>query len=154
LRKHDHIIQSKLDMIEKTKQRCKSCKYTDFTESYPYSLAGWEGIPKYLYDYSTIGTGGLTGNLVATYLGSYSLEITATRISCKKGLAQLTFVVNNTSSLASATRPPVLGYTVWWQTYVAPYLNQWLQEGGMSPTTQTFRWSENVEFDANPCCKK
>ena len=152
LRQHGHIKDSIDRMKTDIFFRCQSCKNGDFTKSYPYSLAGWQGVPKYLYDYSTLGTGGMTGNLVVTYLGSYSLDITASDIKCSIGTAKLSFLANNSSSAVSATRPPVLGYTQWWQNNIAPYINQWFQNGGMSTTTQTFRWTENVSFDANHCC--
>ena len=32
------------------------------------------------------------------------------------------------------------------------FINDWFSSGGMSKTTQTFRWTENVTFDANHCC--
>src|SRR5688572_29066928 len=38
-----------------------------------YRLSGIEGVPKYLDDYSSLATGGATGNLAVTYLGSYTL---------------------------------------------------------------------------------
>jgi hypothetical protein len=64
----------------------------------------------------------------------------------------LTPPMNNSSTAASGTRPPVLGYTEWWQNNIAPFINDWFSSGGMSKTTQTFRWTENVTFDANHCC--
>ncbi|MEJ7646774.1 MAG: RHS repeat-associated core domain-containing protein [Chryseolinea sp.] len=42
--------------------------------SNPYGLGGVEGVGKYLKDYSTLLTGGATGNLAVTYLGSYGLK--------------------------------------------------------------------------------
>jgi RHS repeat-associated protein len=41
---------------------------------FDYSLSGIQGVPKYLQDHSTLFTGGLTGNLAVTYLGSYGLS--------------------------------------------------------------------------------
>jgi len=152
LRQHGHVKDSIDTMKTEVLFRCQSCKNGGFMERYRYSLAGWEGIPKYLYDYSTLATGGNTGNLVATFLGSYSLEIIASDIKCSKGTAKFSFYVYNESTAASGTRPPVLGYTQWYQTHIAPFINAWFSSGGMSKTTQTFRWTENVTFDANHCC--
>ncbi|HQK02574.1 MAG TPA: RHS repeat-associated core domain-containing protein [Verrucomicrobiota bacterium] len=152
LRQHEHVKDSIDKMKTEIFFRCQSCKNGDFTKSYPYSLAGWGGVLKYLHDYSTLGTGGMTGNLVVTYLGSYGLNITASDIKCAKGTAKLSFLVNNSSTAASGTRPPVLGYTEWWQNNIAPFINDWFSSGGMSKTTQTFRRTENVTFDANHCC--
>ena len=151
LRKHGHVKDSIEDMKRKIFFNCQSCKTTD-PENYPYSLAGWGGVLKYLHDYSTLGTGGMTGNLVVTYLGSYRLRITPSDIKCSKGTATLTLTVNNSSTAASGTRPPVIGYTEWWQNNIAPYINDWFSHGGMSETTQTFRWTDKVTFDANHCC--
>lgn len=95
------------------------------------NLGGIQGVPKYLRDYSTLATGGLTGNLAATYLGSYSGEY-----KLSEGTVQMT--VTNTSAAASAFRPPVLGYTAWWQNNVDPRLNQLFASGPMSATSQTF----------------
>ena len=84
LRKHEHVKDSIDKMKTEIFFRCQSCKNGDFTKSYPYSLAGWGGVLKYLHDYSTLGTGGMTGNLVVTYLGSYGLDITASDIKCSQ----------------------------------------------------------------------
>jgi RHS repeat-associated protein len=152
LRKHGHVK----DSIDKTKTsiffRCQSCNNGSYTTNYPYSLAGWQGVLKYLYDYSTWVTGGMTGNQAVSFLGSYKLEITASGVRCSQGTATLSFYVYNESTAASGTRPPWLGYTKWYQTVVAPNINKWFQSGGMSTRIQTFRWTEDVTFQENHCC--
>jgi RHS repeat-associated protein len=104
---------------------------------FDYSLAGWQGVPKYGRDYSTVVTGGTTGNLAVTYLGSYQLKYSVT------GRA-LDIQVSNESNLASLGHPPVLGYMDWWQQNLSPLLNNLRPSGFMSPTTQHFDFHENL----------
>jgi hypothetical protein len=99
-----------------------------------YSLSGLSGVPKFLHDYSTLTTGGLVGNLAATYLGSYSLSY-----SLAGDLVEME--VNNTSSAASGLRPPVLGYTDFWQRNVGSRINSFFSSGPMSATSQRFDFS-------------
>ena len=60
------------------------------------------------------------------------------------GTATVQFHVSNSSTIASATHPPVLGYTNWWDQNVAQPLNNAFQTGPFSPTTQDFYWTENL----------
>jgi RHS repeat-associated protein len=112
-----------------------------------YYLGGGQGVPKYVNDYSTLLTGGLTGNLTVTYLGSYSLNYNVISIDPQNGTATVNFTVANASTIASATHPPVIGYTPWWDQNVATPLNNFFQSGPMSPTTQTFTWTETIQWN-------
>lgn len=96
-----------------------------------YSLGGIQGVPEFLSDYSAISTGGLTGNLAAAYLGSYSL-----RYSTSGSVVNI--YVSNTSDLRSATHPPIIGYTQWWNNSVGAVLNSLTRSGPLSPTHQNF----------------
>jgi hypothetical protein len=137
LRKHDHILATKSKIAGKIASG-------QLSGDNPYRLSGIQGVGNYVKDYSTLTTFGLTGNLAVTYLGSYALHW---EVKCVKGNSALVFfVVQNTSSFQSATRPPVLGYTSWWQNSVGSWLNQGLAIGPMSPTTQTFRWIETISW--------
>lgn len=40
-----------------------------------YDLSGIEGVPKYMKDYSTVVTLGVTGNIAVTFLGSYKVDV-------------------------------------------------------------------------------
>jgi hypothetical protein len=82
----------------------------------PYELHGLEGVPKYVRDYSTILTFGATGNFAVTYLGSYNLKYAVSG-------GGVEFHVDNYSTIASAFRPPIIGYWPWWQQNVAPRVN-------------------------------
>jgi len=104
---------------------------------FPYELKGPEGVPKYLNDYSTLATGGLTGNLAATYLGSYSLQYSVTD-------GTLNIHVFNPSTMSSAMHVPVLGYYPWWNNYIGTPLNNFFSSGAMSRTEQTFDFHENL----------
>jgi RHS repeat-associated protein len=104
---------------------------------FDYSLSGTQGVPKYLKDYSTLFTGGLTGNLAVTYLGSYGLSYSVTN-------GVLDIKVWNTSSIASATHPPVIGYTDWWNKNIGDPLNNFFSSGPMSATTQNFDFHEDL----------
>ena len=101
-----------------------------------YNLGGVKGVGLYLKDYSTLLTGGTTGNLAVTYLGSYSLHYTTSD-------GVITFTAKNTSSLGSATHLPIFGYTAAGQS-VSRFMNGLTRSGPMSPTTQTFIFHEHV----------
>lgn len=103
----------------------------------PYSLKGLQGVSQYFIDYSALATGGLTGNLAAAYLGSYNLSYSVTN-------GMLNVQVSNTSSIASATRPPVIGYTPWWKSNIGDPLNSYFSSGPMSATTQNFNFNINL----------
>ncbi|WP_291861677.1 FG-GAP-like repeat-containing protein [Marinilabilia sp.] len=137
LRQHDHVLNTLASipgMIANGKMRGNA----------PYSLSGVQGVGKYVKDYSTLATGGLTGNLAVTYLGSYNLAWQVTGVNGNS--ATVEFLVNNSSTIQSATRPPVLGYYSWWQNSVGSWINSSFSSGPMSPTTQTFRWTETVTW--------
>ncbi len=114
------------------------------SNGYAYSLGGVDGVGKYVADYSTLLTGGATGNLAVTYLGSYNLSISASAVTARG--AHLTFHVSNSSTLASATHLPLYGIIPGygdWENFV----NTLPGDGGpMSRTTQDIYWSEDVSW--------
>jgi hypothetical protein len=112
--------------------------------NFSYNLDGPQGVPLYLRDYSTLFTGGTTGNLAVTYLGSYGLSYSETN-----GI--LDIQVTNTSSIASATHPPVIGYTNWWNNNIGTPLNRLFSSGPMSATTQNFDFHENMASKGCGC---
>ena len=112
-----------------------------------YKLKGLEGIPKYFVDYSTLFTGGLTGNLAVTYLGSYQLRYWVTNVDFYSRTASVSFQVINPSTIESATRPPLLGYNPWWHNNIGQPLNTFFSSGSLSPTNQTFSWSETIVWE-------
>ncbi len=128
LRHHDHIQ----DLINGV------CNGT-LPQSGPfnYELNGWQGVPKYLKDYSTLADGGLTGNLAVTYLGSYGLNYSVTNNT-------MNIHVWNYSTIASATHPPVIGYTPWWNNNIGKPMNDFLSSGPMSQTEQVFDFHEDL----------
>lgn len=122
----------------------KSCEQA--TGRFDNRLSGVAGVGKYLRDYSTLITLGLTGNITATYLGSYTLDYTA--IPSESGSVSLTVVIRNSSSIGSALRPPVLGYTKWWRRNIVEPLNAAAGSGPFGTTTQTIMWTEDVACKA------
>ena len=80
----------------------------------------------------------------------HRLDYATKRILCKKGIGVVHFHVYNTSTIQSATHPPVIGYTEWWSTHVGNPMNNIFSSGPMSQTTQTFDWDENLDFKGNP----
>jgi hypothetical protein len=93
----------------------------------PYELSGIQGVGKYIKDYSTLATGGLTGNLAVTYLGSYNLSYEV--LSINGHSAKVRFNVYNESTIQSGIRPPVIGYTGWWTRNVGDPLNRRFSHG-------------------------
>ena len=139
LRTHEHV-RNTIDNIKNLILSGSSLR----EGSSNYTLSGLGGVLKYMKDYSTLLTGGLTGNLAVTYLGSYTLNWRITNIT--KESFSISFMVNNTSTIQSGTRPPVIGYTDFWQKNIGRPLNKAFESGPMSKTSQTFKWTEKVKL--------
>ena len=101
-----------------------------------YDIGGVNGVGHYLADYSLVLTLGATGNLAATYLGSYKMSYTTDK-------GAITFVVTNSSTLGSATHLPIVGYTAVGQRF-SQYMTGLRGSGAMSKTTQTFIFHEQL----------
>jgi RHS repeat-associated protein len=142
LKKHEHIQETK----NKIRKILVSSGGQLLKGSNPYKLGGLKGIPLYLRDYSTLLTGGLTGNLAVTYLGSYALKYEVVSVNKQTGTAVVVFNVSNNSTIESATHPPVVGYTSWWQNNIGSSLNKTFQQGPLSKTSQTFTWKETIKW--------
>ncbi|MDE7109599.1 MAG: hypothetical protein K2O49_06510, partial [Muribaculaceae bacterium] len=112
-------------------------------DSYDYELGGIGGVGKYLIDYSTLSTLGLTGNLAVTYLGSYRLSWRGERL---EDSIVIRITVSNTSTIQSASRPPVIGYWPIWRNTIGSWINNCFQTGYFSPTTQIFYMTENIKL--------
>jgi hypothetical protein len=123
-------------------ERLKNGNFSELTAY--YDLSGIEGVPKYISDYSTLLTIGKMGNLAVTYLGGFKVEIYIADVNFSTGQASVLFNVYNSSTLGSGIRPPVLGYTKFWNNTVAPMLNP--SQGPMSEVTQSFWWYETINF--------
>jgi RHS repeat-associated protein len=128
LRKHSHIQNLVKDVCNGTLPPNGRA---------PYSLSGLQGVPKYIGDYSTLATGGRTGNLAVTYLGSYNVSY-----STSGGV--LNMQITNASTISSATHPPVVGYTQWWSNNIGGPLDRFFSSGPLSKTTQSFSLHENL----------
>ncbi|MGW7126542.1 ALF repeat-containing protein, partial [Streptomyces sp. NPDC054901] len=108
---------------------------------YDYSLGGFDGAGKYLKDYGTLSTAGLTGNLAYTFLGSHQVRMTPIRTNAD-GSVVWRYTAYNESDIESATHPPVIGYTDWWSNSVGALVDKIVGDSGpMSPKTQV------IEFD-------
>lgn len=140
LQKHYYIEEVRT----KIAQRVARGNYHMYEED--YWLGGIEGVPKYFQDYSNVLTFGKTGNLAVTYLGSYELTYYIVSVDRKAGTVQVLFHVENESTLASATHPPVLGYTSFWNNVITPVVNDLAAAGPMSTVTQGFWWTEVISF--------
>ncbi|MZD59449.1 ALF repeat-containing protein, partial [Streptomyces sp. SID5606] len=111
------------------------------TYKYDYTLSGPEGAGKYLTDYGTLTTGGLTGNLAYTFLGSHQVRMTPIRKN-SDGSVTWRYTAYNESDIESATHPPVIGYTEWWSDTVGAFVDKVVgDEGPLSPKNQV------IEFD-------
>ena len=137
LRKHEHVQDTRNIIINRIINGEGL-----FSGSNPYELGGVKGVGLYIKDYSTLLTGGLTGNLAVTYLGSYNLNYQVVNIN--KDSARIHFSVKNSSTMQSASRPPILGYFPIWQNNVGAFINNYFSTGWGSKTTQTFSWYENL----------
>jgi RHS repeat-associated protein len=140
LKNHEHVKQTEAIIGYKLKNDLKTYGFHN------YSLSGIQGVGKYIKDYSTLATAGKTGNLAVTYLGSYRLEYSIADVNVELGVAEIHFTVHNSSTIQSATRPPVLGYTDAWKNGPGRLINDAFQSGPLSPTTQTLRWKSVISF--------
>ena len=141
LRDHQHIKDLLTDLSQKL--RVGSVKI-GASNSMNYDLSGIQGVGKYLKDYSTLLTLGKSGNLAVTYLGSYDLTWKILQID--GNTATIGITVSNSSTMQSATRPPVLGYTGLWENTIGNAINKWFDSGPGSTTVQNFYWTETITF--------
>lgn len=142
LQKHEHISDTKTMIGGVINQGARGC----IEGKNNYALGGLSGVPKYIRDYSTLMTGGMTGNIAVTFLGSYGLKYEVVSIDEKSGTAQVRFYVSNSSTIESATHPPVIGYTQWWSNNIGKPLNNYFSSGAFSKTTQTVEWTETIKW--------
>lgn len=135
LREHGHVLTTKESipgMIANGKMRGNA----------PYDLSGILGVGKYIKDYSTLATFGVTGNLAVTYLGSYNLEWRVTAVNGSSATIQ--FMVENSSTMQSAMRPPIIGYWPIWQRTAGAWINETFSSGPGSKTSQKFIWTDTI----------
>lgn len=83
----------------------------------------------------------MTGNLAVTYLGSYNLKYIA---AAYNNTVVVLFSVENSSTMQSASRPPILGYLPIWQQTAGKRINEKFKTGWGSKTTQSFNWTETL----------
>ena len=141
LKTHSYLDEVRATMAE----RAAAWNYGTYRGR--YDLSGPEGVPKYVGDYSNVLTGGRSGNLAVTFLGSYDIRSTVLAIDQEAATADVFFHVHNESTLASATHPPGIGYTPFWERNVEPVVNSLTSGGGpMSRTEQHFYWSETIRL--------
>lgn len=145
-KQHQHYKDAMSDVTGRLQSPKSDPSWLDY--GYPYELKGVEGVGKYVQDYSTLATGGATGNLMFTYLGSHSLWIEVTANDVERRVATVTFTVHNMSTLESGTRPPVIGYQEWYQNSVGNFLNTKVagRTGATSETEQVFQWTETIKY--------
>jgi hypothetical protein len=145
-KQHEHYKNALSDVTDKLKNLHTNAPLPDY--GYPYKLSGVEGVGKYIKDYSTLATGGKTGNLMFTYLGSHSLWIEVTSNDVVRRVATVTFTVHNMSTLESGTRLPVIGYKEWYQKSIGNFLNTKIagRTGPTSETEQVFQWTESIKY--------
>lgn len=118
--------------------------HVDWEQERPYGLSGVEGVGKYVADYSTLLTGGTTGNLAVTYLGSHAVNLKVVGQRPDGGY-EVRVTASNASSLQSATRPPLIGYESWYRDTVGEATNKLSEVTGVGRTTnQTLVWTETV----------
>ena len=153
LRQHNHIQAKIKEVSAALTQKCsENCSFSGPYElvgpGANYNLRGWVGVINYLGDYSNLLTFGVFGNLAVTYTGSYTARFTMQSVDCCANVAVIEIVINNRSHAASAFRPPVVGYTAWWQRNVAPRINRLFRRGPMSPTTQRVTLTETLTLSS------
>jgi hypothetical protein len=142
LKKHDHIE----NVRRKIKDDSQAGQIDSVEHRERYDLSSILGVGKYIKDYSTLLTFGLTGNLAVTYLGSYELYWKILSVDANKKTAVVEFRVENSSTMQSASRPPIIGYYPIWQNTIGKTINEAFETGPGSETTQTIKWEETIKF--------
>lgn len=154
LRRHSHI-QNVRDAIASSNPTIGESKRADF------HMKGDRG--RWMYWNEGLGlptrrTPARQGNIALAYLGSYDLEHTVTNID-SDNVATVRFRAQNPSNLASALRPPNIGYTRWWHQNVDPIIDAATRDGlpippmgtpiipgPMAEHRQVFEWSERIRL--------
>lgn len=156
LRQHPHYegLREQLHTLVQTEQLSigmstnNSRDEDDFIElgvQTNYGLSGVEGVGKYVVDYSTLLTGGLTGNLAVTYLGSHNVDLDVIGQN-PDGSYEVRFTASNQSTLESATRIPIVGYDHWYQNSIGEATKQFTEATGFARTTeQKIIWTETTK---------
>ena len=67
----------------------------------------------------------------------------------QSGKLPVHFSMSNSSTIESATHPPVIGYTQWWSNNISKPLDNLFSIGPMSQTTQTAEWTETIQWKGN-----
>lgn len=67
-------------------------------------------------------------------------------ISLTGNSALVQFIVTNSSTISSATHPPVIGYTPLWNNTIGSALDNIFSSVPMSKTTQTFNCTETLTW--------
>jgi RHS repeat-associated protein len=110
---HEGIKKAR-DVIKKElRNKTQLAEDFDISRKVPnYSLGGFQGILKYLRDYSVVFTGErFGGNLTITFLGSYQIRpVIVSNIDQGKCTADVYIEIHNPTGLESGTRFPVFGY--------------------------------------------
>lgn len=140
---HDHISETRQMVIDQLRQ---SNGLNTADGNNPYNLSGVGGVGKYVKDYSTLATAGYTGNLIYTYLGSHSLQYSVNCVDIEARTAIVTFRAHNTSTMKSATRPPVIGYKEWYQNSFGKMTDKLFKSGPGSETEQWIEWTETIKW--------
>lgn len=90
--------------------------------------------------------GGSSGNIADSFLGSYAVTVVPlARVGSRSVRVQ--FTVENATTLASGTRPPVLGYGEQSEE-LGRAKNDEVPTGPFSETTQTITWPQVVSWPA------
>jgi RHS repeat-associated protein len=169
LQQHQHVVDVRQELINQISRYC-ACESDKTILHWDYSVGGVDGIFLYLKDYSELVKDGLQraidrdraveGNVVVAFLGSFGAKGYLSDIECMKdggGTATARFQLWNTSSIQSATHPPLLGYFDFWQKYIEPIIGDIHEEifpvnpvTGRRPggnTRQDFIWDERLQSE-------
>jgi hypothetical protein len=113
-------------------------------ETVVYSYGGLEGIGKYFRDASGILLGGDEGNVAFAFLGSHTATINVLGQNAD-GSWNVRVTIENSTSLQSGTRPPVIGYHDWYQETIGKAADQFSEITGIGrTTTQSIEWVERI----------
>lgn len=133
------------------RQQFNSCAVPASAGTFNRNLGAFNPVQRsliYAKDGLNVATGGLTGNVAQSLLGSYQLAYSLSNVDLDGGTATVNITVTNTWSFGSATRNPISGYSSGYNENQRP---SWLPPGAMSPSTQTFSWSSTLGFNNTGC---
>jgi RHS repeat-associated protein len=144
VRKSEHYQSVRQDLTWKQHNQVLSLGWKPAEGLYDRRLNGIDQLGTFVGDGLTILTFGANGgNGPETFLGSHKVSVEVVAIY-PNGDSEVEITATNSTTLQSATRPPVIGYEPWFEP-INDMKDAFAQSTGFGRTTlQTVVWTERI----------